>query len=189
MSTDKIRGHLVSLLATVTLLSCGPQSSTVPPSPIAVQPSASFTSTPATPTPFPPTATVIPPSPTPVSPVPIAPTVPPTVPAAPTNPTVSSATSQVKGILLTKGTQQPVVGARVALIPVTSEKIGPFDENSPQTNSDNTGAFLIKNVPTGKYVVAAGGFLSLMRNDSGGVIVIEVTPDQTLDLGNIPVEN
>ncbi len=174
---------LVSTFVVIFVVACSPAPTATP-----VPPTATPTLIPptATPTPVPPTATATPIPPT-STPTPIPPTPTPTL-----DPTKGS----VKGILVTWDSKKAVAKMRVVLAQV--EPNGDISLNintSPQTTSDDTGAFVIKDVQPGKYELVVivstsqvqGGQTAVnfgfVNDDAGKIYVFDLKAGQVIDLG------
>ncbi len=133
---------------------------------------------------------------TPVPTFTLTPTITP-IPTLTLTPTAApkATTGQVEGVLLDRDTGQPIPSSLVLLGPVQQD--GNWTVNIAgklQNSSDDKGSFLIKDVPPGKYVVlilepvSAGSSLTtspmtLVENDLGETLVIEVATGQIIDIG------
>jgi hypothetical protein len=113
------------------------------------------------------------------------------------NPVPSSNLAQVKGVLVTKGTNGPIKDVILRLWKVTGTENG-IETSSvghpiSEATTDATGAFLFINVPSGRYLLdgvweveAWEVFLKIGKYRGHGVAeesAIEVAAGQTNDLG------
>ena len=149
MSRQKLLLLMASLIFALLLVACGgPQALPTP-----VQPT--FTPAPVLPAP---TLTPVPPT---VTPVPAPPTPTPRLPT----PTATSTLGVIKGILVEKRTGKPLSGKRVQLVRVniSAEKLELIVRTAtdPSATTDSVGAFMIKDISPGDYVLllSTGGFL------------------------------
>ncbi len=134
-----------------------------------------------------PTATLASPTATPVPST--ATSAPPT--ATPAPPTPVPTTGQVMGVLV-EDAGQPAAGQTLRL-PTVDESGGDltfnFEDDSPMTETDSSGAFLFEEVPPGQYSLAAFlPFPTILEADTGATIVFEVVAGEVVDLGTIPIK-
>jgi len=102
-----------------------------------------------------------------------------------------TAPGQISGVLMDGNTGQPLSNVTVGLLIPTSSSGGTtfVEQTNIDTETDLSGAFLLFGVPPGEYFMFAllDDFQSLITDDTGRRLLLEVGPGQTVDLGLIEV--
>jgi hypothetical protein len=107
-------------------------------------------------------------------------------------PSTPPTTGEVKGTIL-DFSGQPTVGGSVSLLMMEGAENEPQQgpgEELPGATIVETGAFLIRDVPPGKYALAVyastGGFMTL-SDEQGNALAFDVAAGQVADLGRLAV--